>query len=215
MEAARATYGTLTVMLGFVVVPLCLGLAAVTPILVPLVFGGRFTEAVPAAAVTAAFASMNAIATVGSSYTYAREASAFTAKTGILFAILTPIVYWLVIPRFGVLGAAIARVAIHGAGVAVAMTFIARGLRTHVPIRRLLRIMLASALAAGGGFLVVRWRADWLGLTLALVVMAVSYLLLARPFRCLGSDELDKIEKATQALPGRMVVGLAIAWLRG
>ena len=50
-DQMRRLFQTMTALVAMVIVPLCLGLAAIAPVLVPLFFGDEFADAAPVASV--------------------------------------------------------------------------------------------------------------------------------------------------------------------
>ena len=108
-ENMQRLYRTMTSLIAMVIVPLCLTLAAVAPVLLPLVFGADFADAVPAASVLLICA---AISSLGGTTLYLILS---VGKTGLLLISNavglagTVALGFLLIPRFGLMGAAWSR----------------------------------------------------------------------------------------------------------
>jgi O-antigen/teichoic acid export membrane protein len=102
-------YRTMTALIAMVIVPLCLCLAAIAPVLLPLVFGADFADAVPAAAVLLI---ASAVSSLGGTTLYLILS---VGKTGLLLIsnavglAATIALGFLLIPRFGLMGAAWSR----------------------------------------------------------------------------------------------------------
>jgi O-antigen/teichoic acid export membrane protein len=115
----REAYATATRVLAFVVLPTCFGLAALLPILLPMMYGRAFADAVPAATVVVLASGVGAIAFVGTTLVMAMDRSDFVFFSGLACAVLAIVTGFTVIPAFGVMGAAWSRAAIQIAAVAM------------------------------------------------------------------------------------------------
>ena len=94
-------YRTITALLALVIVPLCLGLAAIAPVLVPVFFGAEFADAAPVASVLLIAA---AVSSLGVTTFYLLQSM---GKTGFLLMsngvglVGTIALGFLLVPHFG------------------------------------------------------------------------------------------------------------------
>ena len=108
-DSMQRLYRTMTALVGMVIVPICLCLAAIAPALVPVLFGTEFADAVPVAAVLLIAA---AISSLGVTTAYLLQSM---GKTGLLLVsnglglVGTIALGFLLVPRFGLIGAAWSR----------------------------------------------------------------------------------------------------------
>jgi O-antigen/teichoic acid export membrane protein len=199
---ARASYGSVTRLLGHVVFPLCFGVAALAPVLVPLLFGARFAAAVPAAVLLVCGAAIGTTATVGSSYMYAFEHSRFIAVWGAAIALLAVCAFALVIPHWGVLGAVSARTAVHLLSVCLGVRYIRRVMATPVPLAAVGRSAVAAALCALLTHSVARqFEVAVVSLGVGVLVMASSYVILVRWMHALDPADELVLASALERLP--------------
>src|SRR6185503_9961605 len=103
------TYAAGLRLFAFLVFPVCLGIAALSPVLVPAIFGSRFTPAVATAMILVSGASFATIASIGSTLLYVAERSHVTLLTDTAGAILFIAAGATLIPAFGIEGAASSR----------------------------------------------------------------------------------------------------------
>jgi O-antigen/teichoic acid export membrane protein len=204
-------------MMAFLVFPLTFGCAAIAPLLLPLFYGIQFAPAIPSSIVLVAGASIGATATVGSSLIYALERSRFIFWSGIPGAFLSVAAGLLIIPRWGVLGAALSRTGVQFAMVALGVWYIHKKLRCPVPFSSVLRTVVASSVAAFGAYACVQVSSDAL-MTPAAILVAVSlYFLAVRFMKPLTKEDWAALDKATRFLPRAIMAptGMVIGLLRG
>jgi O-antigen/teichoic acid export membrane protein len=218
LESIKSTYAMATRILAFVAFPLCFGMAAVSPVLLPLLFGRAFADAVPNAMVLIPFAAIGAVAGVGSAMVYALERSRFIAVSGIASAVLALGAFVWAIPVWGAWGAVWARGLVQLVSVGMGVAYIAWHLKVPVPLVGLSRIAAAAALSAVAAFACVRLIPGAVpALVIAAVTMTALYLLLSRVLRSLDGSELVRLEALFASTPGGMggPARFLLAWLRG
>jgi O-antigen/teichoic acid export membrane protein len=201
LDNVRRTYASATRILGALVLPMCLGAAAVSPALVPFLYGGKFADAVPAAAVLCAASAIGAIASAGSSLVYAMERSRFIFLGGLVGAAMAIAGYALVIPASGPLGAACTRSVVQAAMVALGTWYILTRLKTSVPFGSLVRSTIAASLCAATAYACVAAVAGPLALAVAIPAGAAVYALAARALHALEPDDVRMIGSAVAMLP--------------
>jgi O-antigen/teichoic acid export membrane protein len=208
LSAARETglrdeaYAAATRLGAFVAFPLCFGLAAPAPALVPLVFGSDFQEGAPPAAVVVAAASLGAAATAGSALLYALERSRFIAGAGLGIAAISTAVYATVIPRAGLMGAALSRAGVQALAVAAGTVYIGVRIGVRVPLGSVARGACAALLAAMPGAAVVHaGGARWGVVFAALAASGIAYVPLARLLRVLEPGDVAYIDASLSVWP--------------
>jgi len=201
LDNVRRTYASATRILGALVLPMCLGAAAISPSLVPFLYGHRFADAVPAAAVLCAASAIGAIASAGSSLIYAMERSRFIFLGGVVGAAMAIAGYALVIPESGALGAAWTRSVVQAAMVALGTWYILTRLKTPVPFGSLVRSTVAASLCAAAAYVCVATVTGPLALAAAIPAGAVVYVLAARALRALEPDDVRMLGNAVALLP--------------
>ncbi|CAN5259669.1 oligosaccharide flippase family protein [soil metagenome] len=144
----RRLYRTMTALIAMLIVPLCIGLAAIAPVLVPLLFGADFTDSVPVASVLLIAA---AVSSLGVTTFYLLQS---IGKTGFLLMsngaglVGTVALGFLLVPQYGLMGAAWSRAIVQVSVVLIETWYVTRRLDISPPYRALGAITLA-ALAQG------------------------------------------------------------------
>lgn len=178
----RSLYRMMTALMALVIVPLCLGLAAIAPVLIPLIFGADFADAVPASSVLLVAA---AISSLGVTTVYFLQS---VAKTGLLLIsngmglVGTIALGFLVIPSEGLMGAAWSRGVVQVGVVLIETWYVTRRLKVSLPFRVLGAITLASLAQAGVAYLISIEVGGVLSLALAIPAAILVYLVGLRVF---------------------------------
>jgi O-antigen/teichoic acid export membrane protein len=199
------------------VFPACLGAAAITPALLPLLYGQAFADAViPAMILIAGCCAMTFI-TIVQQYAMAVERTTAVLWLAGLGAGLSVLSGLTLTPLYGVDGAAIGRVAAQ-ATVAAAMLAYARRLGWSTPYKALGGVFAASCICAGLAWGIVSWRSDWAGIGLAVLAAMLAYVVLIKYFRLLSEDDRRLADRWASAAPlpplMKATVAHTAAWLR-
>ncbi|MGY2051388.1 lipopolysaccharide biosynthesis protein [Methylobacterium sp. JK268] len=202
-DRIASAYATATRLLAFLLFPACLGLAAILPVLLPLVYGAAYAAAVPVAAILVVGAVAGATGAVGSQMIYAHERSDFIFASGLVGAALTVAAGFLIVPRFGMMGAALARMAIHGVMVGIGAWFITRRFGYPLPLRALGRLLLAALLSAAAAGAVIRAAPVPAALPAAIAAGILAYALAVRLLHALPPDDTARLSALASRLPGR------------
>ncbi|WP_170145926.1 lipopolysaccharide biosynthesis protein [Rhodoplanes elegans] len=200
-EKIRDAYAIGTRLIAFLVLPACFGAAAIAPVLVPAIYGNAFAGAVPTAVLLVAGAGFSAASSVGVTYLLAMERTRFVFLTGGISAILVVVVGFTVVPAFGLLGAAVARVAIQIAVVIARVWYIHRSLKTPTPYASLARILLAASVCALAAWSCTRLIDGVAALAVAIPVGALAYGVAVRIFHALPRSDYERLERAFGVLP--------------
>jgi O-antigen/teichoic acid export membrane protein len=216
LDSMRRNYTALTRLVGLLVFPLSMTFAAVAPVLVPLLYGRAFVDAIPTATALATLASLS-VANVGSALVYGREKSWFIAATGTGGALLALAGGLLIVPTWGALGAAASRAAVQCIMIGVGTWYIQVHLQCPFPWLPLGKTMSAALLAAGAARSVVYLRPGPLGLALALSVSAVLYGALVRALGLFQPCDAEVVYRMLPALPTHFAtpVRRATGWVVG
>jgi O-antigen/teichoic acid export membrane protein len=198
MQAANETG---TRLLAALVLPACLGTAASMPVLVPLIYGHAFIEAIPAAIVLVCGASLSAITVISTNLVHAMERSDFVFFSAALGAVLAVISGFVLIPQFGVMGAALSRVATQTLMVAAGSWFIITRLKYSMPFANLSRLLGAAAISGGIAWLLVAWFVHPLILIVAVPASITAYVIALRSLAALPVSDLILLNRLCSALP--------------
>jgi len=216
LPAMQRTYESMTRLAALVVFPLSLTFAATAPVIVPLLYGPAFRDAVPTASVLAFLASTS-IAGAGSALVYGRERSWFVAASGTGGAILAILGGMVVVPAHGPLGAAASRAVVQGCMIGIGAWYIQARLHCPYPWLALAKTMAAAISAAALGRAIVEVRADLPGLAAACVAIAIVYVALVRRLGLFRAVDATIVYRMLPSLPAglRRFLALATDWLSG
>jgi O-antigen/teichoic acid export membrane protein len=202
-DTSKETFAAVTRVMAALSLPLCLGLAALTPALVPGVFGPGFTGAIAPAAILVAAASLVAIAPAATAVTYAEERNRYIATATISGALVAIAGFVIVIPRFGAIGAALVRATVQAGGVVVAFWYVRTRSGMEMPLGRILRSAAAAGVAATTGYAAIRvLRPGWPSLVTGIAAVALTYALLAPLAKVLERRDVEHLDRLLSRLPG-------------
>ncbi len=197
----NSAYQMATRLMALLVFPACFGLAAIIPEILPLMFGQAFTPATTAAELLIFSAAIPAAATVGSNILWATDRSDLDFYSAVAGAIIAIICGLTIIPAFGLMGAATARVITQFAVVALVSWFMAKKLKMSLPFRDLAKLGLAAllcAVAARTSLFVVQ---GILGIILAIFIGGITYAIGLRLFKAIPLGDAVKINAMLNSFP--------------
>lgn len=201
LDQAREAYASGMRLLALLIFPACLGTAAITPVLVPAIYGPDFGGAVPSAALLVGGAALSATSSIAFTYLLAMERTRFVFAAGAVAAILMVTAGFTVIPAYGVMAAAAARVAIQTAVAMATVWYVGRHLQSPPPYGSLARLLLAALICAGVAFGCIRVVPGPAGLAVAIVLAALVYVAAVRLLGALPAEDVDKLARAAGVLP--------------
>lgn len=203
-EHMQRLYRTITGLLALVIVPLCLGLAAIAPVLVPLFFGADFTDAGPVASVLLIAA---AVSSLGVTTFYLLQSM---GKTGFLLwsnglgLVGTIALGFVLVPHFGLMGAAWSRGAVQVMVVLIETWYVTKRLGIRPPYRVLGAITLAALAQGAVAYAIGIQLGGALSLLAAIPAACVVYLLGLRLLSVMTMIDPDLMSRLVQRMPARV-----------
>lgn len=197
-------YRTMTALIAMLIVPLCLGLAAIAPVLVPLLFGAEFDDAVPVASVLLVAA---AISSLGVTTFYLLQS---VGKTGFLLLsnglglVGTIVLGFLLVPRYGLIGAAWSRGAVQVSVVLIETWYVTRKLQISPPYRALGAIAVASVAQAAVAYYLCLEFGGIVALLIAIPAAIITYLVALRALAVTRIVDPGLRERLISKAPARM-----------
>ncbi|WP_333892673.1 lipopolysaccharide biosynthesis protein [Mycolicibacterium gadium] len=197
-------YRTMTALIAVLIVPLCLGLAAIAPVLVPLLFGAKFDDAVPVASVLLVAA---AISSLGVTTFYLLQS---VGKTGFLLLsnglglVGTIVLGFLLVPRYGLIGAAWSRGAVQVSVVLIETWYVTRKLQISPPYRALGAIAVASVAQAAVAYYLCLEFGGIVALLIAIPAAIITYLVALRALAVTRIVDPGLRERLISKAPARM-----------
>jgi O-antigen/teichoic acid export membrane protein len=209
--AVDRAFASGTRVLAFLALPLCFGAAGVMPALIAVVFGPHFAAASLPGSIIVIAAALAAPGAVGTHVMYARDRSDFIFLSNAVGAVLSVLAGIVVIPRYGLLGAACSRAAIQLLLVVWGFSFLRLRLKCPVPVNSLARLTVCAALCAASARLMLNALPGPAALVPAVVAGAAVYFISVRSLGALPEDDLarllalqDRIPKALRWAPTRL-----------
>jgi O-antigen/teichoic acid export membrane protein len=197
-------YRTMTALIAMVIVPLCLGLAAIAPVLVPLLFGADFDDAVLVASVLLIAA---AVSSLGVTTAYLLQS---IGKTGFLLMsngvglVGTIALAFLLIPSYGLMGAACSRGVVQVSVVLIETWYVTRRMRIAPPYRVLGAITLASVAQGAVAYFVCRELGGAVSLLIAIPAAVVTYLIALRLLAVIPKVAPELTDRLADGAPERL-----------
>lgn len=173
-------YRTMTALIAMLIVPLCAGLAAIAPVLVPLLFGDEFRGAVPVASVLLIAA---AISSLGVTTLYLLQSigkAGFLLMSNGVGLIGTIVLGFILVPHFGLIGAAWSRGVVQVSVVLIETWYVTRKLEISPPYRALGAITLASVAQAAVAYVLCLEFGGVVALLIAIPAAMITYLVALR-----------------------------------
>ena len=193
--------------------PACFGMAAITPVLLPLFFGPAFAGAVGTASFLIAAQAFGALSTVSTMFLFATERGRVVVAIGLVGAAALVVSGLTIIPLFGLWGTAAARASIQIALTLAAFVHIARKLGCPTPWNALLRLTVAAAGCALVAYGLVAAVPTIAGVGLAIVAGAGSYVALVRLCRALPQEDAARLRSLAARLPSGLAHAAAVTLL--
>lgn len=200
-ERLAATYAAATRLIAFLVLPACLGAAAVMPMLLPLLYGQAFAPAVRAAEILVSASAVGAIGAVSAQLLSGIERSDTIFYISFFGMVASTISGFTLIRLFGIDGAAFGRAAIQIAMVLIGIVYTGRYARCRFPwtsVGKLLLCAVVTALAAR--LVLVLWPQPPF-LFVAILTGVVTYLVMVRVSGAMPQSDLEWLGRITDKLP--------------
>jgi O-antigen/teichoic acid export membrane protein len=207
----RRLYRTVTGLVALLVVPLCIGIAAIAPVLMPLIFGAEFADAVPVASVLliAAAVCLPGVVTFYLIYSTGRI-GLLLVSNGVGLA-GTIALGFLLIPRFGLMGAAWSRAVVQVSVVAIETWYVTRRLGFAPPYRALGAIALAAAIQGAVAYVLITGLGGIVSLVLAIPAGLLVFAIALRAFAVFPMVDPALVDTLTAHAPRRM--RRVLSWL--
>ncbi len=183
------------------VLPACFGLAAIAPVLVPLLLGQEFAEAVAPTIVLLLAAAIGVLGSANAPIIYGVGKSRILLDSNLAGLIAMVLLSVIMIPRWGMLGAAWTRVIVQLGVVVIETWYVSGRLRFAVPWAALGKLALAAGLAGAGAHLAVALVGGPVSLVLAIPAGLALFLLAIRAFDMAGGVDPELLRLAVSAAP--------------
>jgi O-antigen/teichoic acid export membrane protein len=197
-------YRTVTGVLALAVAPLCIGIAAIATVLVPLLFGTAFADAIPVASVLLVAAAVSSLGVVTAYLIYSTGKTGFLLFSNALGLVGTIGLGFLLIPHFGLMGAAWSRAVVQVSVVAIETWYVTRKLGFAPPYRALGAIALAAGIQGAVAYAITTGLGGVTSLVLAIPAAVTVFVVALRALAVLPMVDPSLIDVLIAHAPRRM-----------
>lgn len=189
-QMLNSAYSRVIRIVALVMLPISFGGAAITPDLLPLIFGNAFEPAIPASATLLAFVWLAGISVIPWGIIGASGRSILLLRVQITSGILMILLLTALVPWMGLEGAALARAMI------VTLTFILLGwtaqrhVQVAVPIAALAKTVFAAIICAAAASVGIYYLDGIAAIATAIPAGAIAYILAIRLLRLITPEDV-------------------------
>ncbi len=202
LNEMRTSFETVVRIMALATFPMCLGLAAILPEFLPVLFGKQFAEAIPSSIILVVGAMLIGPGTVAITVSWAMERSDVEFSCGILSVGVAIFGGLVLVPKYGLIGAAVSRVCTQLTFVVSCNIYLMRKMHFRLPIVDLGAILVAALLCASSArlSLTLLWPGAS-GLPSAVILGAMTYALALRLLQVVRAEEVSRLANVTSSLP--------------
>ena len=215
-DKAREIYAISIRLMALVVLPACLGTAAIAPVLLPIMYGHAFEPAILTATILVSAAAFVTTTSIAGVYMFAMEQTRFLLCAGVCGAALSIVAGLTVVPAFGPIAAACSRAGIQLLMAGGTLWYMQRYLQCRTPFGELARLLIAAVLCAIVARGIVIIEPNLTGVGAAIAAAAAVYALAVRVLRPLPSPDVERLRTAVMTLPRPLRpaarAGLQLIW---
>jgi O-antigen/teichoic acid export membrane protein len=201
LAGMKADFAAAVRLLAALVFPICFGTAAIVPELLPALYGGKFAAAVPAAMVLVSVAALSVLSTVATSLVQALERSDFVFASSLCGAACALAAGFMLIPEFGVMGAALARVIIQVLMIGLGCWFVVSRLGFTFPAIAVLKLGAAALASAAAATACIKTVGHPSSIPLAIAAGGIVYLIVLRIVRAVEPGDVVFLTNLARPLP--------------
>jgi O-antigen/teichoic acid export membrane protein len=211
LEKAKARTRTAMRLVAFFVLPMCFGVAAIVPEILPLLYGQSFAAGSTAAMILVSSAGIGANVVVPLAFINGMERSDFLFGINITAAILSVALGFFLVASLGIEGAALTRALVLIFVLSANLWFLHARLGCRSPLNELGRLFVSAlASASAGGWLALEVT-GLPGVLLSIPVQALLYIVLVRALKAIPDEDIESLRRLFAGLPGPLLRGTGIA----
>lgn len=202
--------------LALVLAPVCFGGAAISPVLIPVLFGADFTDSVGIAVILLAFIFASAMITVPYRMMLAHERSGTVLRFALWEGVVCIALLFAAVPTFGTVGAAWVKGLTGCVSCLVYFWYCHRRLGVSCDAVALLKVLVAAGACAAAARACIWWMPGLPGMVVGIVAGAIAYALGLALLRAVPAEERRMVaELASARLPAPVAGILSRAILAG
>jgi O-antigen/teichoic acid export membrane protein len=217
MDRAKIRLQTAMRLVAFFVLPMCFGMAALIPELLPLLYGNSFAAGSTAAMILVSSAGLGANVVVPLAFINGMERSDFLFAVNITGAVLSLALGLVLVASLGIVGAALARASVLIFVLAASLWFLRYRLGCRPPLAQLGLLFLSALASACVAALVASQVPGLLGFLISIPAAALVYVLFVRVLSAIPDEDIESLQGlfAHGPVPLQRGTGLALRVLLG
>jgi O-antigen/teichoic acid export membrane protein len=205
-EGSEQMTGTMLRYTALVAFPITLGLAAVSPSLISVLYGINYLPAIPVLALASGFGAFRALVYPLEQLVIAENRQDLLIRALIISSVANVLLALALIPHFGAVGAATCNGLTQAFACWVAWRLFLKHFPMRMPWNSILRIVVASTIMAGFASLWTLATAPPVAVLLAGVLTGITvYPLALRWTGSIGQEDADRLSSLARLLPARGV----------
>jgi O-antigen/teichoic acid export membrane protein len=205
----QARFETGTRLIALLVLPSCFVAAGVMPLLLPMIYGPSFTDAVPVASILMIASAVVAIGTIASNLLLALERNDFVLYCGAAAAAVSVAFGLTLVPTFGAIGAAAGRAIVQVLLLVAGSWYLAKRFGFRLPLVSLGKMLLAGLCCALVARLLSGVQIGVAALPVAIAGAAVTYLAIVRVTGALPASDVALLQSKFGSLHRRFLARAA------
>jgi O-antigen/teichoic acid export membrane protein len=211
MERAKIMLQSAMRLIAFFVLPLCFGVAAIVPEILPLLYGNSFASGASSAVILVSAAGLGANIVVPLNFINGMERSDFLFVVNIVAAMMSVALGLMFVYYMGVVGAALARASIQIFLLSATFWFLRCRLACPLPLRDLGLLFVSALSSACTAVLIALSVSGLSGLFLAILAATLVYPLFVRLLRAMPTEDFDRMAALFERLPVPLQRGISAA----
>lgn len=203
-DPMKRLYRTMTALIAMVMLPLCLCLAAITPVVVPLIFGPDFSDAAGVASILLIAIAINSLGGTSLSLILSMGKNSILWISNAVGLVGVIGLGFLLIPQYGLMGAAWSRAIIQVVVILIEIVCAAVQLGFSMPYRALGSIALAAVAQGAVAYAIVLNVDGAASLLVAIPAAILTYLIAIRVFAVMPLVDPELASRLVAHTPTRL-----------
>ncbi|UCC41078.1 MAG: flippase [Candidatus Aminicenantes bacterium] len=181
--------------------PICIGMMAISKSLIFLLYGGDYLPVASVLNILLISGCAGIIASAGASIQYGTEKQNSILKWGSVIALGNITLDFILIPRFGAIGAAIANATAQIGAVVIGTKIVCRLLSVRFPFKDLSKILIAALTIVPIICVIMKLTSGLIGIVLSVIVTCFVYFVMILFLKILNTADKEILNSITNNLP--------------
>lgn len=187
--------------ISMVSVPICVTMMLLARPLIGLLYGKDYLPAIPVLQILIISGCAYTVGTIQASVLYGTENQRYILKWNVFFALGNLMLDFILIPRFGAVGAAFANSSVQVIAIIIGVIIVCRLLSVTFPFQDFFKIVFSSTIAIPAIILITKANNGIIGVSLSLVTSLVVYFGMITFVKLLNKTDLTIIHSLIKKIP--------------